>query len=840
MTISLKDLEQKKWFNIHTHQEDSNNRLLDCTNRIPQLVDYSKGHCNLLGFAVTDHDSLSGHINAIQINKQLKKDGDEEFKIALGNEIYLVNSLEEVRDNYVGGGVTKFPHFILVAKDEIGHEAIRELSTRAWSTSFTKVMRRVCTTKQHLAEICLNPKYKGHLISSSACLGNEIAIEFRKHLEGDREAMSRLDKFVQACKYIFEEDYYLELQPSFNEEQIEYNKFLLEYGKSKGIKCIVSTDAHYLNKSYEALHSAFLNSKDGERELGDFYSSTYLMSPLELWDYFKDYLTIEQLSEMLDNTVEIYNKIKFFDLSHPTNVPSVTIPPFSIDNCLLKQYGSSYKYINKFINSNDLIDRYLIFKLNEGMGIYKQTYGIDEMERINYELEHMWEISEELKSRLSGYYLLTQEIMELAWTISLCGIGRGSTAGFYCSYLLGIAQMNPMLHKDLKPWRHIHKEKISYADVDSDYEPDKKPLIIEKLKEKYGEERVLVISTAKTLSSKSSILTVARGLGINNDIASGITSLIPYERGKNWCVSDCLYGNEEKDRKPVQGFKKYLEEYPLLFQYAMQLEGLKTNISSHASGVYIYDDSFVRERNSLMKTPSGESVTAYTMEDSDYVGGLKIDFLVIDALSKIRSCMDLLLEDGKIEWQGTLKDTYNKYLHPDNITLEGDKLFKPIYDGTVTNAFQYETPLGQSVLKKIKPNNLYELSNANAVMRLASKSTEQPLDKYVRYRQDINEWYKDMNKYGLNSDEISILESYLLDRYGICEVQEVLMEMCMSDKISNFTFGEADGIRKGLSKGKPKLIEKGKELFYSKGQTNGCRKVFLDYIWEEQFSMSFG
>ena len=832
------DFENLTYFSMHNHTDGSNGRIIDSIIKTQQLVDNGQA-IGLAGVSITDHECLSSLIEGMDINNKLNKEGSD-FKIGLGNEIYLVNSMEEVRDNYQGGGLTKFPHFVLVAKNEIGFEALRMLSTEAWKESFnTGIMKRVPTTKENFAKVLMNPKYKGSVIGSTSCLGGEIPLEYRKYINGDSSAMDRINKFVGACQTVLgENNFYLEIQPGFTEEQIQYNQFILMYGRTKSIKVIFTTDSHYLKKEDANLHSAFLNSKDAEREVASFYSSTYMMSTKEVWEYFEDYVKEEEFIEMCNNSMDIYNSIEIYNTSRDTLVPQIPIPPFSQNNRLFIE-GVEYNYINKMINSEHLIDRYLISNLHQGMIKYNQDYSKEELDRLNIELEQIWEISEKLHSRLSSYYLLTKDIVDIAWTVSLVGAGRGSSCGFYICYLLGITQLNPMKHEDLKYWRHLEKSKYSLPDIDVDFEPDKKPQIIELIKQKYGYDRVLNIVTFKTLTSKASINTVGKGLGYTNDEISAISGTIPFERGKNWSLSDCVYGNEEKNRKPVPHFKTVMDKYPNLVEYAMLLEGLRTNISVHASGLYVMDEDY-RKTNSLMITPGGESVTAWNMEQSDSQGALKVDILLIDALSKIRSCMDLLLEEGKIEWKGTLRDTYEFYIHPDKLVMEGEEVFKPIYNGVVTNVFQFETPLGQQVLRKVAPHTLYELCNANSLMRLSTKETEQPLERYIRYKGNINEWYSDMKKWGLSKEEINIMKEHLLPRYGMAEVQESVMTLSMDGRISNFTLTESDKLRKGLAKGKPKLVQECRELFYKKGKEAGTSLALLDYVWDKQISMSLG
>ena len=115
------------------------------------------------------------------------------------------------------------------------------------------------------------------------------------------------------------------------------------------------------------------------------------------------------------------------------------------------------------------------------------------------------------------------------------------------------------------------------------------------------------------------------------------------------------------------------------------------------------------------------------MLDSDYQSGLKLDFLTIESLDRIRKCMELLLKDGEIEWQGTLRETYNKYLHPDVIDMTDENMFKALREGKILDAFQYDSVAGVETISKIQPNNFRELMDGNALMRLNPKDVELPI-----------------------------------------------------------------------------------------------------------------
>ncbi len=819
------------YFSSHNHTDDSNLRLKDCTNKVKDLINYALS-IGLKGVAITDHECISNHIKGLQIAKEIRKT-NKDFKVALGNEIYLVDDLEEVKNNYQSG-VTKFPHFILIAKNKEGHLALRKLSSKAWGNMFkTGKMDRVPLTTQELVNIA--GEHKGTLIASSACLGGYVGIKFKEYQETkNKNCLNDIDRFINACRYVFGEDFYLELQPSFMIDQIEYNKFLIELGSTYNIKTIYTTDSHYLTKDHRTIHKAFLNSDEGDREVDDFYSSTYVMNIDEIWDYFKDYISKEYFDYMTNNTIEIYNKIEFYDLQQDTIVPQISIPPFNTQHYLGETYKDTYEYINKFYTSEYSIDKYLLFECWQGFEKKHQVYDQVNLNRLEEECKELWLLSEKMKQRMSSYYCLTKEIIDLMWTVSLVGIARGSTTGFYISYLLDISQMNPIKY-NLPSWRHIHHSKYSLPDVDVDTSAEQRSNIIKLIKEKYGYNKVLNIATFKTLKPKLAIQVAGKGLGYNNDEIMAISDMIPVERGQQWTLNECLKGNEEEDKKPIREFINVVKDFPNLIETALQVEGLIVGRSIHASGVNIYSTDYVSQ-TAIMKAPNGEDITAFNLADEEYCGALKVDMLTIEALDKIKKCMDLLLEDKIIEWKGTLRETYNYYLHPDILDYDSPEMYKLLYNGDVINAFQYEGASGLQALSKIKPMKFMELVAGNSIMRLASKNNvEQPLDKYVRLKNNISLWYEEMrDEYKLTEEEIIVLEPHLKKLYGVADTQEVAMRLAMDEHIGNFTFTDADKLRKGVAKKSKKVVDECKAMFFEKGLKNNTRQELLTYVWDTQ------
>lgn len=819
-----------KFVNIHSHTDVSNFRLKDSINKVGNLIDYAieLGHS---GIAITDHETVANHIKAIKHVKKLKEKNKlpEDFRLILGNEIYLIDRAEaEIKR--ANNEKISFHHLILLAKNENGNLALRELSSLAWKHSFFyRGLERVPTYKDNLEKIV--NKYKGDLICSTACLGGEFAFLVRKYLETNSvEDKKKIHEFVCYMVKLFGSDFYIEIQPSWQNEQIEFNKMAVKIAEAYGIKYIVALDAHYLKAEHKTFHRYYLQSKDGERETEDFYASTYMMHTDEITNYLKDYLSESQIKTAIENTIEIKDKVCEYDLAKDTIIPNAKMNKFEIKH-LFKDYYDRYEYIKLYANSEHEIDRYYLSLLEEGFIKKNQELNETNIARINLEMEELWEISKVLKQQMSAYYVLTKDIIDDMWKAdSLVGISRGSSSGYYTCYLLDIVQMNPIEH-NLPHWRHLEKTRPDFPDIDIDSQPSKRQEIIDIMREKYGEDRVINVCTFTTEKSKSSILTACRGLNIDHDIAQNIANLASYPS-----LTDCLYGNEEDGLKPIKELKEEIMKHEGLEEAILMFEGLISGRSQHASGVFITNDDLIYQ-NALMKTTSGKWITQFEYYDSTYMGCMKLDFLSINALDKIRNCLDLLMKYGKIEKQETLRKTYEKYLHPDVLEFNNKEMFDLLYNGDIIDAFQYDTVQGKKAIAKIKPQSFYELVAGNSLMRLACDG-EQPIDKYVKHKKDISLWYKELEEFKLTKEEINFLEKYLLQTYGVADTQESVMELSCG---IGFTLVQANKLRKAIAKANAaELIKETQELFYKVGLENNFRKELLSYIWDIQIRPMYG
>ena len=198
-------------------------------------------------------------------------------------------------------------------------------------------------------------------------------------------------------------------------------------------------------------------------------------------------------------------------------------------------------------------------------------------------------------------------------------------------------------------------------------------------------------------------------------------------------VKDVINGNPEKDRKPITTFINEVNMYPGLLDIIINIEGLVNKRGIHASGVILYgDDPF--DTASFMKAPNGELITCYDLHKAEAAGDTKYDFLVTEVSDKIIKCFELLAKDKVIEDMG-LRDTYNKYIHPEIIDTTQQDIWDHLAAGDILDVFQFNSGVGLAIAKKLKPQNPLEMTAANAMMRLMSeKGVESQQDRYARIK----------------------------------------------------------------------------------------------------------
>ena len=826
---------------LHNHTDFSNFRLRDSINKINTLIDKAIELEHEV-IAITEHETISSAIRAEKYYKKIKEKYPN-FKVIRGNEIYLCrNGLNAQNFNKE---VDKYFHFVLLAKDAEGHRQIRELSTRAWMRAFTeRRMQRVPTYYSDLFDIIgENP---GHIIGSTACLGGTLGTQLLRYKESKNEELLNKIKYwcLQMQKLFGEENFYLEMQPSNDKEQIYVNKKIVELSKELNIPTIITNDAHYLRPEDRKIHKAYLNSKEGDREVDSFYQSTYLMTDEEVHQFMDKIIGEEWVEKSYENINKIKNLCEDYSLMKPLKIPRLNWKEpgylktetkdkwFKRIPNLLKFYLSDYPEDKRL--AEIIIDRI------EGDDTLNNQLTYDE---INACLGDTWVSSEVNGSRWSAYFLNLQNIIDACWDSgTLVGAGRGSGVGFILLYILGITQINPLREKtQCFRWRFLNPERVSVLDVDIDIEGGRRGEVLHNFRKIYGEDRVANVLTLGTEKSKAAILTAARGLGIDNDIAQYLSGMIVSDRGQIRTLHQTFYGDEENGFAPNKTFQHEMtENYPELWEVAQAIEGLICRVGVHAGGVIFVDEPFY-ETTALMRSPKGEIITQFDLHDAEDASLIKYDILSVEALDKIHNCLELLKADGRVEGN-SLKEIYENTIGIYNIERESEEMWRMCWNHEVMSLFQMEQQSGIQGIAALKPTSVDELAILNSVIRLMAqeKGAEIPLQKLARFKLDNRCWDAELAQYGLGEKEKNILNPILNLSYGLCIAQEQFMQLVQLPELGGFSLTWADKLRKSIAKKNPAEYEKLTKEFFEVTKEKGCDEALCKYVWNVLIAMSRG
>lgn len=725
------------------------------------------------GLALTDHECVCGHLKWLRAEKQLKAAGTipQDFKAALGNEIYLV----EDRTN-----IEKYWHYILIAKNNNGARALRELSSTAWLNGFnSKGMMRVPTEKKELKAIV--EKYPNSLIATSACLGSYLDGLVLRLTEAEKkqdneliyELKVKIDEEMRWNIDLFGDDFYIEVAAGTSKDQIKFNQRIGIIAKAYGRKIVIGSDSHYALAKDRPIHKAYLNSKEGDREVDEFYYDAHMMDNDEAYGNLKVAFTEKEFLDMCSASMEIYNKIEGYELERKPIIPEVEVKSYP-----KKELLEDYPTLNFLFKSDNEQERYWVNECYDSLK-EKNLIGKEYLKRLEVEADIIKTIGNKLEDCLFKYFNTFQHYIDLFWECgSIVGPGRGSAVGFLSNFAMGITQLNP-LEWSLAEWRFLNKERTELPDIDIDLAPSKRKAIFEEIRKERGELNLIQVCTFGTESTRSAIATAGRGYrskkypnGLEIEITQYLSSLIPQDRGFLWPIEDVIYGNEEKGRKPIQAFIEEVNKYSGLLEIIQSINGLINKRGQHASGVMMYNNSPF-ETNAIMRSPNGELTTQFELSDSSLLGDVKFDFLVTEICDKITTCINLMQKDNVLPAQMNLREIYNTYLHPDRIDLKDKKIWEALGNGEVLDVFQFSTGVGLSAAKEIKPQNPIEMTSANELMRLMGEpNKERPMDRYIRLRKNMDLWYNEVRQKGLTEEEIKTLEQYYLPSFGVPASQE--------------------------------------------------------------------
>ena len=813
----------------------SNIRLLDSTNKLEELVNRAI-QIGLAGLAISEHESLGNAIDIDILQEKLKKTNPE-FKLVHGNEIYLTDTREPNQPYY---------HFILFALDATGFQMLSELSSGAWLNGFyDKGMYRVPTLKTEVEAII--QKYgQDHIYASSACLGSQLDKLIIKmanceqigDVNGRKEAHDEIVSFLSWCIDTFgKNNFALECQPAISREQLIVNNIMPSIAEAFGLPICITSDAHYLTRTDREVHKAFLNSKEGDREVDEFYAACWLQSEDEILEHIAN--TKLDYEQCCKNSMKILSRVQEYTLRRNQEIPEAPVPKTDPKQNQLQQYPT----LSKLYASDNPQERYWV---NECVGQLDRRGLRNEqyLSRLEEEADTMDYIGKQLGTCIFAYPLFMKHYIDLIWDCgSTVGVGRGSAGGGLSHYLLGITQTNPFDSHSYF-WRFLNKGRISLPDIDIDVVPSKREKILEETRKETGELGCVHVCTYGILTTKAAIKCAARGYrsakyptGIPLEEAEYLSSLVPAERGFLWTLSDTINGNSDKGRKPNKEFVKQIEQYPGLKEILFKIEGLIVQAGIHASGILYPPKSNYYRYGPFMRAKNGMITTQYSLHMAEAAGGCKIDWLVTEVQSVITDCIEELQKAGYIEPELTLRQAYNKYLAPDALPLNDPTIWDEIDKADILKLFQLDSGVGRQGTKLIRPRNIQELTAVNALIRLmAENGAERPMDKYVRFKTSPQAWEDEMDSYGLTVEEKKVLHRHFDASYGICYSQEQLMLALMDKDICDFDLKASDAARKLIAKKRMDEIPAFKEKVLASAKSKNLGK----YVWDIVIAPSLG
>ncbi|MFW6007961.1 MAG: DNA polymerase III subunit alpha [archaeon] len=724
-----------KFVNLHGH---SNFSLLDGMTRINELVDRTL-EIGQPASCITDHGVMYSLVDHLQYAKK------KEQKPIVGFEAYVVKN-HKIKDKSEAQreSETKREHLVLLAKNYKGYQSISKMCSVGATDGFYY--------RPRIDDNVIKTLGTDGVIGMSACLAGRIA---QRILKDDIEGAEEWAKYYYK---LFNGDFYLEIQPTIEDDQIKINKGLIEIHKKLGIPIVATTDFHYLNHNDAETHDVLLaiqsRSLVSDPDRWQFPGDTfYVMSREEILQSFKrnghEVLDQSIVELAVNTTVDIANQCDVSINFGKHYLPQIEPP---------KNNNEFSEWANQKPDglSSENYLRYLCIKGLKDKGKTSQEYR----ERLDYELGIINQMG------FPDYFLIMADIMDFCRNNNVpYGPARGSGGGSLVSYATGITKIDPLKY-DLLFERFLNPERGKLPDIDSDFCVKKGHKVFEYLNEKYGKDRCCNIATFGRLQMKAVLKDIARALDISYDEVNA------YTRGIN---SREFNSVEELMQSPE--YSGFLKKYPELYKHARKLEGSPRHVSQHPAGICVLPlpvtDLFpVQNAKETHEDSDVGYLSQFEKDQTEMLGGVKLDILKLKNVTEI----DEMLNE--------INETYNLNLSDEDIPLNDDKTWDLIGRGDTLGVFQFASPIGINVLKQIKPRNLEELSAANAFIRPGSSG----LEEYLAAKKNPSKIRKLDPR----------LDQYLKSTYGAIVYQEQIMYMI--SELMGISFGEADLYRRALEK----------------------------------------
>ena len=786
---SLAELKDVQFAHLHNHTQYS---VLQSTIQIGNIVK-AAANDNMSAVAMTDTGNMMAAFHFVEAvfrhnksvdaaNKEAFENGTEPTKSKLkpivGCEFNVCTDHTNKSQKDNGYQV------VLLAKNKKGYHNLAKMSSIAFVDGFYYIPR---IDKKVIEQ------YKEDIIVLTGNLYGEVPSKILNVGEAQAE------EALLWWKEQFGNDLYIELMRHDQQDEKVVNETLLKFSKKHNIKTVASNNTFYLDKEDANAHDILLCVKDGEKQAtpkgrGRGYryglpnDEYYFKSSEEMKTLFAD------LPEAIINIQEIVDKIEPYTLARDVLLPAFNIPEEFKDVKDEKDGGKRGE--NNFL-------RHLTY-----VGAKKRYGEITESirERLDFELEVIE------KTGYPGYFLIVEDFIREARNMDVSvGPGRGSAAGSVVAYCLWITNIDPIKY-DLLFERFLNPERVSMPDIDIDFDDEGRGRVMDYVINKYGANQVAQIITYGTMAAKSSIRDTARVLDLPLFEADRIAKLIPGMKLKK------IFSLDEKQLKEklraeeielVNELKRLSDGSDLMAETinkARVLEGSVRNTGIHACGVIITPDDITKFVPVALAKDSDMYVTQFDNSVVEDAGLLKMDFLGLKTLTLIKDTVKIV------------KARHDVLLDPENFPLDDVKTYELFQRGETVGIFQYESPGMQKHMRSLKPTVFEDLIAMNALYR---PGPMEYIPSFIRRKHGDEEIEYDL----------PAMEEYLAETYGITVYQEQVM--LLSQKLADFTKGEADVLRKAMGKKQIAVLDKMKPKFVEQAMANGHDAKKLEKIWTD-------
>lgn len=764
--------------NVHSHYS-----INDGCASIEELVDAAIKD-KMPGIAITDNGNMFGVMEffdyVTRINSERRQKGKKPFKPIIGCELYVAPSVKE--DKKLCKHSKGF-RLIVLAKNYQGYKNLIKIVSNSWTDGFYMRPR----TDHHDLE-----KYHEGVVA----LSGGICSEVYSHIVSDD--IAGLDATIKWYKQTFGEDYYLELQRCADYdlksdtpidlmlEQQRVNAVLMQKAKESGVKVVATNDVHYVAPEDLAAYNiqqCYATGKTmDEFAKTDVLQFRWLTSRKHMCELFSD------IPDAIANTMEIFDKVEFYDICHAPIVPAINIPD---------GFGSERR------EKEDSYLEYLSF--SKAKQIYGESLSEDVSERLKFELQI-------IKQRgASGYFLFLQDVVNTAqsklgvWV----GPGRDSAAGSLVCYCLGITKIDPLKH-DLPFERFLSPEGTMFPDIDIDFDDEGREHVLEWLQQKYGKECCAHVVSFSTFSTANAFSTIAKAKQMLTPEAMGVSKLLSSHCGYYWHSIKDAIKYEPELRKLVRKAGASLRN---AFDNTAVLERKIRGLGVHACGYVVADEPVSNwtpvSTCSIEDSKGNEKLVNCTQYDGRHVessGLIKFDFLGLKTLSQMRDIC------------ARVKVHYDKDFDIEKIPIDDEKTMELFQTGQTDDVFLFTFKGTQKYLQKLHPTCFEDLVILYCMYRPGPLEYLSTLVKHKNSKKAV--------KY-----MIPCLEKYLHNTYGIIVYQEQIM--MLSQLIANFNRSESDLLRKALGKRKMDVLSVLKPRFIEGGIRNGHKKNALEKVWNE-------